>query len=343
MKGKSVLDTLCSFTHYLLKSGFERIGTFEKLTETTAVGQKRSFVSNSHPLCRGNVLTWQAAITVACMSIQLYSRVQRQPSTQMQSEVFVGIGCCIYCMQPSESLTKEHIIPDCLNGALLFRHAACVSCKAISGDTYEAKALQGELLIPRVLLELKRKDAKRKEVKKLPPIAHGSVSDTLGHDGYDQHYDATQIAQYPKQFPLAMTGLPGLLAGKDLSAGSDGLQVVIVNLQIQTGQEPKLVSIRNKFEIGTVEMVAAKIGYSYAVAMLRSFDKIDIADLRTLVMGGRHDIFNFVGANPNSRDRVSSSLHELSMMKMRGYWVAKVHLFASCLSTPYLVVLGKVR
>ena len=277
------------------------------------------------------------------MSIQLYSRVQQQPSTQMQSEVFAGIGCCIYCMQPSENLTKEHIIPDCLNGALQFRDAVCVSCKAITGDTYEAKALQGELLIPRVLLELKRKDAKRKEAKKLPPIAHGAVSGTVGPDGYDQHHDATEVAQYPKQFSLAMTGLPGLLAGKDLSVGADSLRIAFVNLQIQTGQEPKHVSTRNKFEIGTVEMLAAKIGYSYAVAQLRSFDKIDMADLRTLVMGGRHDIFNFVGANPNSRDRVSSNLHELSMMKMRGYWVAKVHLFASCLSTPYLVVLGKVR
>lgn len=245
-------------------------------------------------------------------------------------------------MQPSESLTKEHIIPDCLNGALLFRDAVCDSCKATTG-TYEAKALQDELLIPRVLLELKRKDAKRKEVKKLPPIAHRSVEDTEGHDAYDQHYDATQIAEYPKLFILAMTGLPGLLAGKDLSEGADSLRTVLVPLQLQTGQEPKHVSARNKFTIGTVEMLAAKIGYSYAVAMLRSFDKIEMADLRTLVMGGRHDVFNFVGANPDSSDRKSSNLHELSIMKIRGYWVAKVHLFASCMSTPYLVVLGKVR
>lgn len=286
---------------------------------------------------------WKWAVTVPLMPIQLFNPVRQKPSTQMRTEVFAGIGRCIYCMESAEKLTKEHIIPESLNGTLLFRNAVCDVCKPITGDTYEQQALNGPFLIPRMLLELTRKDAKRKGPKPLPSIAHGAVSDSAGADAYDQHYDSTEISRHPKMFSLPVTGLPGLLAGTDLSEGTTSIRIVMVRLQSETGHEPRQSSARNAVVHGCVEMFAAKVGYSYAMAIGLAVDQVDMTALRDLVLQKRHDVFNFVGANPRDSDRLGRDLHELSIVKIRGYWVAKVHLFASCMKTPYLVVLGKVR
>ncbi|MGZ0079033.1 HNH endonuclease [Methylomonas sp. YC3] len=97
-----------------------------------------------------------------------------KPSTQMTSKVYAGTGHCIYCLKQfsKEQLTDEHIIPLALNGTLIIRDAACDSCRAISNEKYENPALQADLLVPRLLLGLKRR--KKNQKKHMPTAKLGN-------------------------------------------------------------------------------------------------------------------------------------------------------------------------
>ncbi len=97
-----------------------------------------------------------------------------RPSLSMRRKRYKGIGLCIYCLKPfvPDQLTREHIIPDALRGTLIFENAVCANCQRITGKD-ESEALKQELLVPRVLLNLKPKN----QVLPLPLVFIGSHDD----------------------------------------------------------------------------------------------------------------------------------------------------------------------
>ena len=88
---------------------------------------------------------------------------------------FPSLGRCIYCLRrfPPEDLTEEHIVPEGLNGSLMFEKAVCGTCRTKTSQTYENKALNKELYVPRRILELRKQKRKKKPWRPLPAAMSG--------------------------------------------------------------------------------------------------------------------------------------------------------------------------
>lgn len=260
------------------------------------------------------------------------------PSLSMSSKSYAGIGRCLYCGEafPDNKLTDEHIVPLALNGSRIFRKAACQPCARRSNSAYENPALQSSLLIPRLLLELKRRDKKRP--KKLPPVAIGdAVMDSQARFDLE-----LQIAQYPPHFALMLFTQPGKLVGINRSGNLEDVAIQVVRLPRVTTLQSGSVTTQHTHNHTAFALTVAKIALCNAVAE-RGLDTIDVSELQALLQGRRDDVYNFVGSAEESFRSKSQDLHHLSLYKRGDLWVARVHLFGSFATVPYLVVLGPDR
>ncbi|WP_429314812.1 HNH endonuclease [Paraburkholderia sp. GAS448] len=100
----------------------------------------------------------------------------------MPSKTYPSTERCAYCLNEFEldDLTDEHVIPLALSGRYILEKGACKTCNGGASQRYEQKALNTNFLVPRLLLELKRRRKKSKPPKKLPPISlnASSIADT---------------------------------------------------------------------------------------------------------------------------------------------------------------------
>lgn len=275
--------------------------------------------------------------STASLEIQSGYSASMKPSTQMASKCYVGFGSCIYCGQPfpKEQLTDEHIVPLALNGSLIIRDAACDPCRAISNESYENLALQADLLVPRLLLGLKRR---KKKIQKQMPIGKIGNHAMGDREGADVHYT---VESYPKTFSMVHFPPPGKLTGVDMGGGLKSMRVQIVNLGIEPlpSAGVTLITTHNHTAFS---LTIAKIGYCFGVAELGKF-AFDSSEIIDLLLGRRDDVYNFVGSDPLIAPRRIDRLHWLSLLRVGGYWVARVQLFASCGISPYHVVLGEAK
>ena len=258
-----------------------------------------------------------------------------KPSTTMQSKIYPGLGYCIYCSQPfpEDQLTQEHIVPFALNGTLIFKNAACQPCQRRSNERYENAALQKDLLVPRLLLELDRRHKKNK--KRFPPVSRENAA---------ENESATftlelELAQYPPMFSMVQLLPPGRLAGVERGGVLSGFRIQEVAIPRPRTFASCTVNTRHAHDHTPFGLTVAKIGFCFAIAE-RGLDAIDVSELRALLLGERDDLYNFVGSSTESGGGKSVHLHWLSLVQISGYWVARVNLFASFGVTPYLVVLG---
>lgn len=98
---------------------------------------------------------------------------------------------------------------------------------------------------------------------------------------------------------------------------------------------------------GPFAMMLAKIAYCYTMAEYGE-TYFDAKDIRDLLLGNRHDVYNFVGNTETPERLATRELHGL-YFRRRGEWLTVlVHLFASCqgqqntnICTPYEVVVGR--
>lgn len=225
----------------------------------------------------------------------------RRFSLKMRQDSYPSLGICIYCTKPfaSEQLTDEHIIPKALGGTLIFKKAVCIDCKGITG-VHEHEVLKNELLVPRVLLELRPPTAKQR----LP-----LVSFTTDISKIDAVFDIMLPTEnYPNIIYSNGIDPPGLLTGKNQSAVYN-LYPQIINLHDEKKPfKHQKVAVRQPFQIGTIQHMVAKIAYSYAIAE-KGMDYFDSTEIRKILLDESEELFNYVGSAPGKDLRKTKDLH----------------------------------
>jgi len=263
----------------------------------------------------------------------------------MARKRYQGDGRCVYCTQafPRESLTDEHIVPLALHGDFIIEKGACSKCAGKSNELYENKALQNDLLLPRLLLGLKgRRGIVTQDLRHLPAVFAGDKTSepTKMSEGRLLNFP---IELYPKFFHLLVFEPAGLLAGIDRGG-------YICHLRIQAfcidGPSLNNLTINQPMINGPFATMLAKIGYCYAVAE-RSMEAFDGSGIRQLLTGGRSDVYNFVGSSSKKEKLTNRYLHNLYLRERDGWLIVLVHLFASLSkekagAIPYEVVVGKL-
>jgi hypothetical protein len=254
-------------------------------------------------------------------------------SKVMKVKKYPSIGKCIYCLnslKPSE-LTDEHIVPNALLGTLIFRKAVCYECKEIT-SVLEREVLKDELLVPRVITELKPLNPKHK----LPMV---SLTAKLGQIGapFDVKIPAEE---YPKFITNVIIDEPGLLTG-DLHYAITRAAVQYINLE-NPNKPVKFpnVATQQKIKAGAIQHMVAKIAYSYAIAE-KGLNYFDSTEIRKILLEDGDEIFNYVGAAPPEDSGKSAHLHWISFLEIKGYFVCRVQLFGSIGMHPHYVVLGE--
>jgi hypothetical protein len=244
-------------------------------------------------------------------------------------------GKCIYCLKafPEGELTREHIIPLALHGEMVIQHSVCEPCRDKSNRVYENPALQADFLVPRLLLELRRR--KKQEKKELPPVA---VGDLVSQGALEEFSIRLEIEQHPRIFSLIMPTVAGKLVGIDRGSTLRDPRVGFINLggdKNATG-----VTTRHAMNPTAFSLTLAKIAYCFACAE-RGLGGLD--EIRDLLAGNRDDVYNFVGSWSKKQQLTKKYLHNLYFRERGENLTVLVHLFASCGMDPYEVVVGKIK
>jgi HNH endonuclease len=250
---------------------------------------------------------------------------------------------CIYCREqfaPAD-LHDEHIIPFALNGRWVLKQATCVPCRALTSDTYENRGLQTVYLLPRLMLEFKRR--KKKTKKKLPPM----FGQPTAHLANVDHLDALELelSQYPRIMTLPNFRPPGKLINVNRTPGNLEYQQWSYNFShiVKLPQSPvdsKIQSLRQLFDINATGLMVAKIAYCFAVAELglRGFRGDEI---RQLICNEKdNEVYNFFGGSLNDERLTNRHLHGLAFRERAGFLTVIVHLFSSFGAPPYEVVVA---
>jgi hypothetical protein len=261
------------------------------------------------------------------------------PKLTMRQKHYPSFCICIYCLNPfpPDQLTDEHIIPYALNGTLVIEKAACESCRDRSNRVYEEPALNADFLVPRLLMEMKRR--KKAKPKRFPLVSLGGGIHAKACD-FDVELKA---AEYPPLFQLLVLPIPGRLADVDRGSTLSTLQHQIYHLpktweaeRFQSG-----ITTRTAFAHTAFSTTLAKIAYCFAVAEC-GLNTYDFSELRELLLGKRDDVYNFVGSRDVTSGSTDWHLHDVRVVQHSSFLTVHVHLFASCRLRPYEVVVAKM-
>jgi hypothetical protein len=259
---------------------------------------------------------------------------------------FAPVGRCIYCGTFSNNLTKEHIVPFGLSGdALVLPKASCTTCASNTGG-FEQTCLRTILGPFRLRINSPTRNPKERP-SELP--VHRARK---GDDGSFIHTETIVVPS--GQFPLSFIGLrlrrAGILDGKIASSDVNGELFARVNEEeakklfpTSNGKPIDQHGIRiGQIKPSTFARLIAKIGYSYAVAILGygSFRPL----VTDLILGKTDTLSHWVGgdweipaANPSAiqLDVKTIVAHDISFV------VADVRLFPFFETPQYHVVVGR--
>jgi hypothetical protein len=244
-------------------------------------------------------------------------------------------GKCIFCMSlpDGQKLTDEHIIPKMLSGTgeLLIKDASCLSCNGHANKRYEQKAANADFLVPRVLLDLKRRKA-GKGPKLLPPVALGDATEDNAADFIHQ----LQAEEHPPIFSLLSFPPPGFLVGEDRGSSLTTVSIKMVNMGL-AGSRATGVTSQAPMNHTAFLLSLAKMAYCYAVAEL-GLNACNGNALRDLLLGRRDDVYNFVGDANRDEPLSGRHLHSFYLRRKGNLISVIVHLFASFGCSAYEVV-----
>ncbi|WP_223262632.1 HNH endonuclease [Sphingobium sp. SCG-1] len=259
----------------------------------------------------------------------------------MKKQEYLGDGRCLYCLNRFDNaeLTDEHIIPTAIHGALLIKNGACVTCARSTNKNFENQALNQDLLLPRLLLELKGrgKSGAPQDLRHLPAVYSGDT--TMGNDGV--RLLDFPISLYPKMFHLIQFPPAGVLSGTDRG---DGIANFRLRFFDAGGPRLRSATVKSAHTNGPFAMMIAKIAYCYAVAKV-SLDGFDGTAIRDVISEKRKDVYNFVGSTKKPVPLTNREIHSLHLRRQKGYLIVLVNLFASMAKRgepvhPYEVVVG---
>ena len=154
-------------------------------------------------------------------------------SHRSKPEVYLTEGRCIYCGNTDDpnSLTREHVIPNGLGGALLFLKASCRKCARVTGR-FEEECLRNNFSVYRAAAKLP---------SSRPPLEH------------------------PRGLCLPILPRPGILVGR-----SPTTDLLCDTMATWSGFAPSEEPMEGPttFNLFAFIRTLAKIGHGYAVGKL---------------------------------------------------------------------------
>lgn len=255
----------------------------------------------------------------------------------MTPKTYPSFGKCIYCLKvfPPNELTDEHIIPLQLEGSVVIEKACCELCRAMS-NTFEHKAMYADLLVPRIILRLKR--ARRKSTPPSLPPAILNPSEGYPEEMALEQEVILKVEQYPPI--LSITGLQraGILAGTERGGSLQKPRTYTVHTGKPWQPLGGSIATKHRYDHTSMALSVLKIAYCFAVAE-KGLDGFDTAPVLDILFGRRSDIYNFVGMEPAQQVRKRRHLHFLSIKTVQRRIVVYVYLLGGYGTPAYEVVL----
>lgn len=251
-------------------------------------------------------------------------------SITMRPARHAPLGRCLYCLASGVPLTEEHLIPRALGGRLTLREAVCEPCRRITGRLEQA-TLDREFVVPRTLLALKRRRARGNGPSRIPPLV------LVGESVEPVVLTADT---FPRRFALPAFEPAGLLAKRLGAESPPRIDFVDCRLNLGTPTRHTAAATAPLADPHAYAWAIAKWAYSMAMAE-QGLDCCDTQPMRDLLLGHRHDVFEFVGT-PAARQAASNEWLHGALVCANGPWLTvTLALFASAGMTPYEVVIGR--
>ncbi len=249
--------------------------------------------------------------------------------------IYPAVMRCIYCgaTPPKITLSDEHIIPYSLGGKLVLKESSCGECARITSK-FEGEITRYEAKAFRAIFNIQS----RKKFSGKFPIAES--------DGQSLKFSTTDLNSHHCTISLPCFPPPGSLRG--LPRGS------VENASWSPWHFPPVKFAQERFEkigrktvtlglpLAASRRLAAKIGFSYAVALLgKSFHPIIVDYI--LGNSDENEGMWLVGGEINS-PLPTNNLHEISLEKhdiaQTRFLVARVRLFSNLGGPIYRAVIG---
>jgi hypothetical protein len=259
-----------------------------------------------------------------------------------------GFAGCIYCNEtPETPLTKEHIIPESLGGALILENASCDEC---AGETHAFEGHAANLLRPvrrQLRVGGKRGGKKGRESREAERFVLK----------LDNHKVKVPVDEFPALLMSLVFPTPGILVNEQpedklLSGG-----IYSVELMPEFGE--RLNKIKTKYRANAIGIVGietkgrekaddfgrmlSKIAHSYVVAELGSgnFEPFLVPAIR----GMKPYYFPYYIGSAIGKEPPFTDLHRIEIdesgLGMGKFILVKLRLFADRDTPTHYIVVGR--
>jgi hypothetical protein len=251
-------------------------------------------------------------------------------------KIYPSFGRCIYCLEvfPPDELTDEHIIPLQLEGGWVIEKACCEPCRKMS-NTFEHKAMYADLLVPRIILRLKRSRRKSAPPSLPPAILHPPEHPK---EFALEKETILSVEQYPPILEIVGLQRAGILAGVERDGSLSNFRIYSAHTGKTWTPPAPGIATKHLRDHTALALTVLKIAYCFAVAEL-GLDAFDTGPARALLRSERDDIYNFVGMEPAQQILKRKHLHFLSLKRIKQRVVVHVYLFGGYGIPAYEVVL----
>jgi hypothetical protein len=247
------------------------------------------------------------------------------------------IGKCIYCGRADESLSREHIIPEGLNGELTLTAASCKRHRDITAR-FEQDLLQNAFGPARIALHMRTKRPEDRPTHLPIRVKHAGKEIEM----------PVPLEEYPAVVALPIFAPSAHLSGLSYSSGitiADYAYTQISGLsfsELHRKYGYDYLGVRFEYQPVELARTVAKIGYGFAVLNL-GLDRIAECYVLPALLGEASDIGRWVGCESTSPVSTSSGLHAVTL-RIEGKEIhVLVRLFAQFGAPEYHVVVGRVR
>jgi len=246
------------------------------------------------------------------------------------------VGKCIYCGLTGEPLSREHIIPEGLNGEFTLIAASCARCRNITSG-FEQEVLRNTFGAARIALEMRSKRPNERPSHLPIQVRRGGKEIEI----------QVPVQEYPAILALPIFAQPAYLAGRPSSSGIDVVgtaQTQVAGLplaELQRKYEGDYLGVRLAYQPVMFARAVAKIAYGFTVL---SLGLEHIADRYVLpaLLGEMSNIGRWVGCDRASPLGPSTGLHAVTLRMEDKEIHVMVRLFAQFGAPEYHVVIGRV-
>jgi len=247
------------------------------------------------------------------------------------------IGQCIYCKRVEGRLSREHIVPEGLNGELTLTQASCQRCGNVT-SRFERDLLRNAFGAARVTLAMRTKRSHDRP-KQLP---------LLVKRGGREIEIAIPAVEYPAILALPIFAPPAQLTGEPYASGIKLRDVSYVQLsglplaELHRRYGYDYTGIQIEYQPVQFARGIAKIAFGFAVLQL-GLERIEDRHVVPAILGDASDIGRWVGGHRSPPLSASTGLHSITLKVEAKEIQVFVRLFAQFGAPEYHVVVGRVR